>query len=100
MSFQNLYIKNISMKNYLIETLHCYLLHEVIIWNIDIGNNPWNWDIVFFSVTIPWNGKPLIEGTYKFNAAFMCLVPANMSHLKIGPEFVNLGILILQNLII
>jgi len=46
------------------------------------------------------NGKPLIEGTYKFNAAFMCLVPANMSHLKIGPEFVNLGILILQNLII
>jgi len=42
MSFQNLYIKNISMKNYLIETLHCYLLHEVIIWNIDIGNNPWN----------------------------------------------------------
>lgn len=83
-----------------------------ILSNIDIGNNPWNWDI-FFSVTNPamwkdrnelifrdnwlpfltsqvqmivqiwlnlqdtwkkivmfytWNGKPLIEGTYKFNA--------------------------------
>ena len=28
MSFQNLYIKNISMKNYLIETLHYCLLYE------------------------------------------------------------------------
>jgi len=31
---------------------------------------------------------------------YMCLVPLNRSHLKIGLVFVNLGILPLQNLIV